>query len=424
MGDFPQFQQHMEGVHKVYYEYDILLAVNFIERSEKDTIIERVKRKVGGGGGEEEDVKEVRKTLEIKPAKPPSQGTVRQLNPFSKVTIEKISNKTDLTKDAGNSQVFLKQESIWEKAGQKMNFNFNKVPEKPILSPPGPTSSNKLQIIRIKSESSSVDSKNVAPTSAKLSMVKSQPTENHEENPIHNGDRLSCQKCKKKFSQLGKLKKHMAKKNDCEKVCGKCGKEFDMPGKLRQHMKMLKPCVAPKCNLCGKSFGSEKLYWHHRSRRISCVPLKCEDCPMEFTSKKLFKLHKERRRTCKKQTLNCTNCKKWFSPPKALGSHMNKEILCKKMIDCETCGMIVRESKFEKHSQGKRCNVPVDRKCKNCLRTFGTKASARQHYKRQAVNPNACRKRLECEKCGRRLRQELYERYISFLSFPFLSCFF
>merc|ERR1719320_44212 len=51
MGDFPQFQQHMEGVHKVYYEYDILLAVNFIERSEKDTIIERVKRKVGGGGG-------------------------------------------------------------------------------------------------------------------------------------------------------------------------------------------------------------------------------------------------------------------------------------------------------------------------------------------------------------------------------------
>ena len=51
MGDFPQFQQHMEGVHKVYYEYDILLAVNFIERSEKDTIIERVKRKVGGGWG-------------------------------------------------------------------------------------------------------------------------------------------------------------------------------------------------------------------------------------------------------------------------------------------------------------------------------------------------------------------------------------
>merc|ERR1719318_1498852 len=96
MGDFPQFQQHMEGVHKVYYEYDILLAVNFIERSEKDTIIERVKRKVGGGGGDEEDVKEVRKTLEIKPANPPSQSTVRQLNPFSKVTIEKISSKTEL----------------------------------------------------------------------------------------------------------------------------------------------------------------------------------------------------------------------------------------------------------------------------------------------------------------------------------------
>ena len=56
MGDFAQFQQHMEGVHRVHYEYDILLAVNFIERAEKDAIIERVKRKVGGGGEEERQV--------------------------------------------------------------------------------------------------------------------------------------------------------------------------------------------------------------------------------------------------------------------------------------------------------------------------------------------------------------------------------
>ena len=43
VGDFDQFQEHMKNVHKVYYEFDILLSVNFIDKGEKDAIIEKVK---------------------------------------------------------------------------------------------------------------------------------------------------------------------------------------------------------------------------------------------------------------------------------------------------------------------------------------------------------------------------------------------
>ena len=409
MGDFAQFQQHMENVHRVHYEYDILLAVNFIERAEKDAIIEKVKRKVGGG--DEEVVTEKKKKVEIKmsppntdikPAKTYLQSKLS--DPFSKVTIEKITNRIEPSIQTNNREIFLKQEPQWENPKQA-NLSFEKILNKPISSPPGPINT-KLQIIRIKSDNPNMDSKNFLPTKAKMIMIKSE--EEKPSNTETGGSKLSCKKCKKKFPQMRKLRMHEAKKNDCEKVCGKCKREFAMPGLLRQHMKMTKPCVSPKCNLCGKSFGSEKLFWHHKNKRSSCVPLKCEDCPMEFTSKKLFQLHKERRKTCKKQTLTCENCNKWFSSTRALHSHKNKEIPCKKKISCEKCGKVVKESKFENHS----CKAPVDRKCKNCLRTFGTKGSARQHYKRQVINPSACRKRLECEKCGRRLREELFEKHI------------
>ena len=103
MGDFAQFQQHMEGVHRVHYEYDILLAVNFIERAEKDAIIERVKRKVGGGG--EEEVVVEKKKVEIKPVK--NYLRSKLVDPFSKVTIEKITSKIDLTKTTNKTEIFL-----------------------------------------------------------------------------------------------------------------------------------------------------------------------------------------------------------------------------------------------------------------------------------------------------------------------------
>ena len=43
VGDSDQFQDHMESVHKIYYEFDILMSINFIDKVEKGEIIEKVK---------------------------------------------------------------------------------------------------------------------------------------------------------------------------------------------------------------------------------------------------------------------------------------------------------------------------------------------------------------------------------------------
>ena len=39
-------QAHMEAEHRVYEEFDILLAVNFLNREEKNEIIEKVRKNV------------------------------------------------------------------------------------------------------------------------------------------------------------------------------------------------------------------------------------------------------------------------------------------------------------------------------------------------------------------------------------------
>merc|ERR1719318_505642 len=48
VGNLVQFKTHMETGHQIFYEFDILLALNFIDRKEKEKIIDTVKSKVNG----------------------------------------------------------------------------------------------------------------------------------------------------------------------------------------------------------------------------------------------------------------------------------------------------------------------------------------------------------------------------------------
>jgi len=181
------------------------------------------------------------------------------------------------------------------------------------------------------------------------------------------------------------LRKHMQKKFSCERRCEKCGKEFSMAGELRAHQKMKKECV-------------KQTY-------------KCEDCPKEFLTLSLFKIHKSRRRTCKKQDLKCDNCLKWFSNSTSLKNHKNRENPCQKVVTCEKCGKLLKESKYEKHLSANRCSAPMSMSCKNCLKTFKTKPSARTHYKRIESGEKVCIKRIRCDKCKRRMKEQDFDKH-------------
>ena len=85
-----------------------------------------------------------------------------------------------------------------------------------------------------------------------------------------NADPLECKRCKKKFSSVQILERHMKKKNPCNRTirCEKCGKVFKQLGHLKKHLDRKTPCepiqgnptvkVGPDtCIYCRKVFKSK-----------------------------------------------------------------------------------------------------------------------------------------------------------------------
>ena len=92
----------METVHRVFYEFEILLAVNFIEREEKADIIEMVRRKVWGGVDEVNVKDTINEEIIIGISLIQPTSYANMFEPL--VSIEKISNENTKNKPEDNSE--------------------------------------------------------------------------------------------------------------------------------------------------------------------------------------------------------------------------------------------------------------------------------------------------------------------------------
>merc|ERR1712129_683370 len=396
VGNLVQFKTHMETVHQVFYEFDILLALNFIDRKEKEKIIDTVKGKVNGK------------------------------NDFIKVDVKAKENakaeenllkeKTDWGNLDNVQVVILDENTSIKDALKNVSMPKSKVRDQPVKT---------MVSSVIKSE------------------IKQEPTLLNTE--IKNLKTYQCGKCDKIFPSRFNLKNHMNKKFSCLKPlleCEKCSKIFKEKKAHELHMARTKSCVRPRCEKCAKKFtgwqaykvhiarknscvkpnySCEKCskcfnkktnYEVHMSRRKSCVKTKysCEKCSKTFDKKTSYDVHLARTKSCVKPNLKCGDCLKVFSTSFSLNNHIsNKETACKKRVSCEKCGKIVKESKYELHLNKRRGCVQVSLKCDGCLKTFSTRAVARSHQLRKET---VCKKRIECERCGERYREELYKKHI------------
>merc|ERR1712204_74306 len=167
-----------------------------------------------------------------------------------------------------------------------------------------------------------------------------------------------------------------------------------------------------QCGKCDKIFPSRFNLKNHMNKKFSCLKplLECEKCSKTFDKKTSYDVHLARTKSCVKPNLKCGDCLKVFSTSLSLNNHIsNKETACKKRVSCEKCGKIVKESKYELHLNKRRGCVQVSLKCDGCLKTFSTRAVARSHQLRKET---VCKKRIECERCGERYREELYKKHI------------
>ena len=351
----------METVHRVFYEFEILLAVNFIEREEKADIIEMVRRKVWGGVDEVNVKDTINEEIIIGISLIQPTSYANMFEPL--VSIEKISNENTKNKTEDNSESLMLKGHLQTNDIELTNM------------PLGPVTNTRTSELPLKLE-------------YKLPQTETTFT-NVEESKL---PFWNCKKCGAMFFDKRALNRHEEKKRSCWKICNKCEKEFLKPGDLGTHRKM--------------------------SRSCSYQILRCNNCFKEYTSKKLFKRH-QTANACKTQDLECKNCQKCFSSYWSLKVHKEKTNTCNTMVTCYKCEELVKKSRYEKHiSRG--CQNQAEMKCEDCLREFSCKKTAKIHFRTKQFKPTVCRKRILCLKCGKKCKPKRYQRH--HCNFPCPSC--
>ena len=415
VGNLPQFRHHMENIHRVFYEFDILLALNFIDRTEKEKIIDTVKNKVDGKNDTNPVI--IKSNMSKSENKPITLKNLTKIIPAGENLLKEDADNVQMVVLDGNTTLeeAVKNLSAAPKVTKtvqikpKVNViktmeikpNYTKIKIEPNIVPKKP----KVWSMSIKSEihpAITIKQEKIAIGEANADTYREAKT-------------YKCDKCAKIFPFKANLESHLSRKFSCVKPvlrCEKCSKKFQDKSSYQAHMARTKSCTKPKCEKCGKVFDGRFSYRQHMKRKKSCVKPKfaCEKCNKQFNKKSNFDAHISRTKSCVRPNLKCEDCLKVFSCLSSFKSHQgNKEKACRKRVACEKCGKLIKEEKYKFHLNRKRGCVQINLKCDGCLKTFRTRAAARSHQKRQ---DKVCKRRIECEKCGERFKEELYKKHI------------
>lgn len=225
-------------------------------------------------------------------------------------------------------------------------------------------------------------------------------------NIVDVSQRSSCSKCKKKFSSVIIMRKHILKcmrkhKNDCENYfsgqkgkCLVCLLEFETQLQLKKHYTTHDRISCPNCgkifknvrhlifhknNSCnqlndtkesGLKFGSLNLLHDHQTENEE---IKCLDCGNGFSTFRKLRRHKLQH--CKVRfppQFHCSICKLPFSNPDELAEHRQMH----NDRTCEYCGKNVMKEYEQKHLLIHEKN---GLECLQCDATFTKLSSYRQH---------------------------------------------
>ena len=357
-------QAHMEAVHRVYQEFDILLAVNFLDAGEKDEIIERVRKKVFGKNDDitENDITRIEDVdMQVKE------------NIMENYIVSQSQDIYGLHKDDASVQY--------------VDQDYQASHEIPFKMPKG------LEIIpftKVPSDTMNEDSMELAEvTEAPVTISNISNNIGIQKAPSM---LWKCPNCGQKFPNHHK-QKHEGMKTLCWTSCKKCWMQFTIPGELRKHIKISKKC----------------------RKQNKTKMLKCGDCERIFFSKMLFEKHEARKlstkTSCKKEDIKCDNCNKCFKSMFLFEKHREKP--CLKLLACSKCGKLMNEAKYKWHVKREWCvrqNDSLGKKCTNCLRVFNTKKGLRQHLRKQKPSSDypTCKTRILCARCGKKCFKESY----------------
>ena len=454
VGDSVSFKTHFEMVHKTFSEYEILLAVHFIEDYEKKNIIANVLAKLKGertsqeeldGTGETdnaiETVKKTEQTYVISPTYKSQQTQTQSLNDEKQIETQNININQQFP-----SLEFVQTSETCKEIQTQENNDIDDFQQQfqTEQKNSNPTVNSELVVAEYLESACGCNCTKCKKCLQKLpiftcikcgmefkreGLLNMHSKKKWGCKTLWRGSgKIACNKCDKVFRGKRGLEIHTNMKYSCilerKKVCGICGKEFKFPIQLEQHNKKINACYAEsKCDNCGKVFKQKgKFERHTENRNKYGCDRKCKSCGKELRSSKYLAIHLKdgckRLKFCMvdrskvmnlKNTNKCEICLTTFKTNTGLRVHRKREMKCDPRLECGLCGLKLLEEKYLIHI-GKPCKVL---ECQTCGKKFEYQSDLKRHKKRnEGVGRNkSCawiKGMFPCESCYRFFQTKHY----------------
>ena len=408
MESFESFTNHMQVQHSIFFEYEILLSINFINQEDKNNIIKQVSANMNApqilgnampfpvelwsGSSETSRKTNISESIYKLPSKECTPSNVIKFSTGLQIT-ELVNNTNEHTISLSGGVESSKLEVL--KNNIRLNDNhmsdglrtsfeegeINEVGSKDVIA-----KVRQLDLIcncncpKCQKCKQNIDRKSFECHQCGREFRKQRSLYHHNKFNTFCTQSKKCNKCGKVFSTVENLKEHSLKKYSCDKkdrVCDKCGTQFKYPSQFALHIKVVlsgRECTLTKvfkCRKCKRNFGTNERLWKHERSKYGCDQ-RCPDCGKCFKQQQNWQRHIKDDCDTK---YKCKNCLKTFYESASLMQHNNSEVKCERKIECEKCGVKLLDLHYEKHIKDKCFAF----ECATCGENFFHKMKFKRH---------------------------------------------
>ena len=352
------FQNHMETVHNMFYEHDILFAINFIDEVEKNSIIETIStaKSVQPRSKYEEELKNIEvKTTVLE------NDHVESLNVTGSFSCHVCG------------KLFKRRRKLIQHAyihTKEKHFITCTYCDKQILK----------SALKIHTQIHTGEKPHTCPE-CDQTFSTLQNFESH--SYIHGGQKpFKCEQCDKEFALKGNLKRHIrmhtAKKSY---NCHQCSKAFLDPYAVKKHMVIHTGVKPYQCQHCSHSF-YYKFGLNYHSQKHNELRYACQQCEKTFTHEITLKQHTDN------HTVREFIDRQKISVPVGsdLKSTLDSLSECRNGIwTCTVCGKTATTRRNNKSHMRDHTEIHIAGfiyNCQYCGRSVKTSAVLREHHKR------------------------------------------